>query len=571
MGPKTRDQKFPLSEALYAGLLMLVCVVLFFSLLNMRTLWETDEARYAEIAREMVEAPSWEWWVVPRLNHVKYMEKPPLSYWTTAIFFKIFGISDYTARLTPAVYGTLSLMLAFLLGRAMWTGRAGFFTGICLASSVMFVLLSRILLVDMLLCFGIVLAIYGLWGITQGNRWGTYAFWTGCAIGFLTKGLLGPGLAGMASVLYLVISGQYRMLVRLFDWRGMALFAVLVLPWLIAATVLEDGFIKYFFWDEQFGRLATNAHQRHEPFYYYFGIVPAAFTPWIVLLPWAIWKTWPGAAWRSSENRPWLLSVVWFGSYFVFLTLSQSKMLHYALPMMPPLALIMGRALAGLGESGWRSESGGFLAISIDVLAVLLLIAGAAMFMAPQFIQDVSYDHFGLLIFIGPLVLGLAALACHLFRRRAWVAIAAPLTVFAMLAGIWVTAAATLDPYRSVQKLVASIAGEIKPDDILATYGDYYHGAVFYGKRRVMVIGNWGELEYGRARDTDADKWFINERPDPDNLLKVMYRPERIFVITETDKYRRVINSPQRKKNGPPLYEWARAGDKTLFCNRPHR
>lgn len=239
--------------------------------------------------------------------------------------------------------------------------------------------------------------------------------------------------------------------------------------------------------------------------------------------------------------------------------------------MMPPLALIMGRALAGLGESGWRSESGGFLAISIDVLAVLLLIAGAAMFMAPQFIQDVSYDHFGLLIFIGPLVLGLAALACHLFRRRAWVAIAAPLTVFAMLAGIWVTAAATLDPYRSVQKLVASIAGEIKPDDILATYGDYYHGAVFYGKRRVMVIGNWGELEYGRARDTDADKWFINERPDPDNLLKVMYRPERIFVITETDKYRRVINSPQRKKNGPPLYEWARAGDKTLFCNRPHR
>ena len=86
-----------------------------------------------------------------------------------------------------------------------------------------------------------------------------------------------------------------------------------------------------------------------------------------------------------------------------------------------------------------------------------------------------------------------------------------------------------------------------------------------------MVIGNWGELEYGRARDSQAGKWFVNERPDPDNLLKVMYRPERIFVITETDKFKRVMNSPQRKKNGPPLYKWAQAGDKTLFCNRPKR
>lgn len=571
MGPKARDQKLPLSEALYAGLLLLVCVVLFFCMLGMRTLWETDEARYAEIAREMVDAPSWEWWVVPRLNHVKYMEKPPLSYWTTAIFFKAFGVSDFTARLTPAVFGTLTLLLTFLLARAMWTGRAGFFTGLSLACSVMFALLSRILLVDMVLCFGIVLAIYGLWAITQEKRWGVYAFWTGCAIGFLTKGLLGPGLAGMASVLYLLISGQYRMLIKLFDWRGIVLFLVLVLPWLIAATALEDGFLKYFFWDEQFGRLATNAHQRHEPFYYYLGIVPAGFAPWIALLPWAVWKTWPGKAWRAPENRPWLLAMVWFGSYFVFLTLSQSKMLHYALPMMPPLALIMGRAMATLGEQGWRSDSGGFLAVSVDALAVLLLIAGAAIVAAPQFIPDVTYDHFGMLVIAGPLALSLLALACHLLRHMAWAAVAAPLAVFGMLAGLWVAAAGTLDPYRSVEPLVAAIQEEIKPGDLLATYGDYYHGAVFYGKRRVMVIGNWGELEYGRARDPEADKWFIEERPDPDNLLKVMYRPERIFVITETDKFRRVMNSPQRKKNGPPLYEWAKAGDKTLFSNRPHR
>ena len=533
------------------GLLVLVCAALFFGMLNMRTLWETDEARYAEIAREMVEAPSWEWWVVPRLNYVKYMEKPPLSYWTTAIFFKFFGINDYSARLTPALFGTLSLMLAFLLGRAMWTGRAGFFTGVCLACSVMFALLSRILLVDMVLCFGIVLAIYGLWAITQEKGWGVYAFWIGCAIGFLTKGLLGPGLAGLASVLYLLISGQYRMLIRLFNWRGIALFAVLVLPWLISAAILEDGFIKYFFWDEQFGRLATNVHQRHEPFYYYFGIVPAGFAPWIVLLPWALWKTWPGAAWRSPQNRPWLLAVVWFGSYFVFLTLSQSKMLHYALPMMPPLALLMGRALASLGETGWRGEAGSFLAYSIDALAVLLLVAGAALVAAPQFIPDVGYDHFGLLIITGPVALGLAALLCHLLRHRAWVAVAAPLAVFAMLAVVWTAASGTLDQYRSVRPLVAAIEKELKPDDILATYGDYYHGAVFYAQRRVMVIGNWGELEYGRARDSQAGKWFVNERPDPDNLLKVMYRPERIFVITETDKFKRVMNSPQRKKKRP--------------------
>ncbi|CAO0822629.1 4-amino-4-deoxy-L-arabinose transferase [Desulfarculales bacterium] len=110
-------------ELAHPLILLVLCGLLFFSFLGQRTIWETDEARYAEIAREMMESGDW---VTPRLNYVKYFEKPILTYWLVAASFKIFGVSDYTARLTPAIFGTLIVLLTYLLGRGLWGGEAAF-------------------------------------------------------------------------------------------------------------------------------------------------------------------------------------------------------------------------------------------------------------------------------------------------------------------------------------------------------------------------------------------------------------------------------------------------------------
>ncbi|ADK85463.1 glycosyl transferase family 39 [Desulfarculus baarsii DSM 2075] len=569
MSPRVKDQRPPWAEAVYWLTLAALCGALFFGALGARTLWETDEARYAEIGREMLDAPSWQWWVVPRLNYVKYMEKPPLPYWLIALSFKAFGVSDYSARLVPAVFGALSVLLTCLLGRWLWSMRAGFFAGLVLCTGLMFALLSQVLLVDMVLCFGVVLSLLGLWAMLQERWWGLYAFWLGCAFGFLTKGLLGPGLAGLAALIFLGLCGQWRKMLGLFDYRGVLLFAALCAPWLIAATVLEDGFIKYFFWDEQFGRLTTTVHQRHEPFWYYFALLPAAFFPWTMLWPAVVARLWPGRAWRAPQNRALLFCLVWFGSYFVFLTLSQSKMLHYALPMLPPLALLTGRALAGMAEDGWALPAGRAVRWGLDALAGLMLLCAAAVPLAPQFAPEASYERLGLAVFAVPLALAAAAFGVHLTRGKTWAAVAVPLAVFAMMAGGYLVASPLIDDYRSLAGLVRPIRDKLSPDDVLASYGDYYHGAVFYGRRRVMIVGNWGELDYGRQRDPQADKWFLAEGHRHEAVVKLARSPRRVFLLGETEKFQRLLDAKALDQAGVKLHQWARLGDKSLYVNRP--
>ncbi|MCB2226302.1 MAG: glycosyltransferase family 39 protein [Desulfarculaceae bacterium] len=554
---------------IYVLILLAVCAALFFGLGGMRDLWESDEARYAELGREMLNSGSFSHWVIPRLDYVIYLEKPPLYYWLTALSFAIFGVGEAAARLVPAFFGTLSVLLAFFLGREMWgEERAGFWSGLVLATSLMFFALSRVILVDMVLCFGVMLAVWGAWSLRAGRGWGLYAFWVGCAIGFLTKGVLGPGLAAMAVVLFAALALEWRLIKGLLDWRGPALFVLICAPWVIAAGLLQDGFIKYFFWDEQVGRLLTTKHHRFQPWWFYFALIPGAFFPWIALLPWAAWRTFPRQLWRSPEARPWLLCAVWFVGYFAFLTLSRSKMMHYALPMLPPLALIVARPLSGVMSWPRGAAAPAGLRASLTALAGLCLLAGLALLVVPATNPDISYAQAGPLLFAGPLVLALVSLGVWLVRGRAWSAAYAPLAVFLLLVLGAALAAPTLDRFRSVGPLVKPIAAQLRPSDLVATLGDYWHGTAFYAKRRVAVVDNWGELDFGRRLAPPAERslWFMK---GDQSLLKLMGGDRRVFVIAETPRWKKFQARAQRAPKALPLFAWATVGDKTLFSNRP--
>ena len=552
---------------IYVLALLVICGLLFFSLGGMRDLWESDEARYAELGREMLESGSFSHWVIPRLDYVIYLEKPPLYYWLTALSFAVFGVGEAAARLVPAVFGTLGVLLAFSLGRDMWGDeRAGFWSGLVLATSLMFFALSRVILVDMVLCFGVMLAVWGAWKLRAGRSWGLYAFWLGCAIGFLTKGVLGPGLAAMAVVLFAALAWEWPLLRGLLDWRGPALFVLVCAPWVVAAALLHDGFITYFFWDEQVGRLLTTKHQRFQPWWFYFALVPGAFFPWIALLPWSLGRTFPRRAWRSPEARPWLLAAVWFVGYFLFLTLSRSKMMHYALPMLPPLALLVARPLSGVMSWPKGASAPTGLRASLVALAALCLVAGLAILVIPALNPDIGYGHAGALLFAGPLALALLSLGVWYVRDKAWAAAGAPLAVFLLLVLGAAAASPTLDAYRSVGPLLKPIAAQLKPGDQIFTLGDYWHGAAFYTQRRVAIVDNWGELNFGRKLDPGRAKWFLK---GDEALLKRMRGEGRVFVLAETPRFKRFQAKAQKHPQALPVYAWATVGDKTLFSNLP--
>src|SRR5215470_7541919 len=115
----------PSTRALWALAALLTAI--WFVNLDTRRLIHPDEGRYAEIAREMVATGDW---ITPRLNDLKYFEKPPLQYWITATAYRAFGVHEWTARLWPALAGFLGVLsigyVGFALGGAVLGALAGF-------------------------------------------------------------------------------------------------------------------------------------------------------------------------------------------------------------------------------------------------------------------------------------------------------------------------------------------------------------------------------------------------------------------------------------------------------------
>ncbi|KMY66441.1 hypothetical protein AAU61_14755 [Desulfocarbo indianensis] len=563
--PTPPAQAWGYQDAVCLLVLLAVCAVLFFSAPGFRSLWETDEARYAEIPREMVLSGDW---VTPTLNHVKYFEKPPLAYWLVAVSYKLFGISGASARLAPAACGTLVALLVFLLGRSQAGAKAGLWAGLTLVTSLMFFGLSRILMTDMALCLGVALAMYGAWQTRLGYRHGPYAFWLGCAAGFLSKGLLGPGLPIMATVVFALAAREWRLLVWLANWRALVMFAALCAPWVVLVSWRNPGFFTYFFIDEHLGRLLTARHQRYEPPWYYAALLPAAMFPWIALMPWALIRTWPGGLWRQEEQRAWLFAALWFASFFLFLSISSSKMMHYILPALPALALLLGQALAGVSRDGWRSWAPPGLRASLTALALAMLAVGAGLALLPALWPEITYEQAGQLTLWGPMAAAAVGIGIFVLRARLWSVLASPLLVFFLVVTAAALAAPRLNDYRSVEGLVKPIRQQLRPADYLVSYGDYFQGLPFYSGGRVIVVRNWGELDHGKnlAPSSEAARWFL---PDDEAFARLLQQPRaRVIALAETAAFERL----REKMKGVPgvlLFEWVKLGDKTLFSNRP--
>src|ERR1700688_2640017 len=133
--------------------------LLWFLPLNAPHLFDPDEGRYAEIPREMVVSGDW---VTPRLDAIKYFEKPGLQYWATATAFTMFGQHPWSARLWPALCGYLGLLLTFALARALFDQRTALLAVLIQASALLYLGLARIATVDMSLCFGLQLCLGAL-------------------------------------------------------------------------------------------------------------------------------------------------------------------------------------------------------------------------------------------------------------------------------------------------------------------------------------------------------------------------------------------------------------------------
>jgi len=323
-------------------LVLLLPAALLYPYMNFMLL-EPDEARYAQIPKEMLEDGNW---VVPTLHNEPYLDKPPLMYWLVAVSYKLFGVSEASARLIPAVCVHGTILMLYLLGRRSLGERAAFWAAMLLTVAPGFLGIARLLVLDGLLTFCVTSSV--LCGF-EAVRTGSFrrGWWVAAAVfsglGFLTKGpisevLLFPPLIAFG---WLMRPAAARI-----GFRDCLLFAAVVvavnLPWYIAMGIQQPEFLRYFFWEHNVLRF-VKPFDHLQPVWYYVPVLLLGFLPGVVLGVPYLRSLLKGEPTRSPAGGFWLLAGLWCVAFF---SISGGKLPTYILPAYPPLCLALGEFVA---------------------------------------------------------------------------------------------------------------------------------------------------------------------------------------------------------------------------------
>jgi 4-amino-4-deoxy-L-arabinose transferase-like glycosyltransferase len=339
--------------------------LVWFGTLDYRKLVKPDEGRYAEIAREMALSGNW---VTPRLNDIKYFEKPPLQYWMTAAAYEAFGTNEWTARLWPALTGFFGILLAWFTGHRLFGPNAGLLAAATLASSLLYLAMGHINTLDMGLAFFLEGAVFAFMLAQEGNRRWMLLAWVALALAVLSKGIVALVLTGGTIVLYSLLTRDWSPWRRFEFARGLPIFLLIAAPWFIEVSLANPEFPRFFFIHEHFERFLTTVHRRVEPAWFFIPILLLGALPWTTMALASLAQAWPRRAMPEFQSRRFLL--LWCVVVFGFFSASGSKLPSYILPLFPALALLLGDSLNRISR---RALLGHLAVVAAIALACLLL------------------------------------------------------------------------------------------------------------------------------------------------------------------------------------------------------
>jgi len=491
----------PAAEAaLPRGLPLLygIAALLWVVMLGFRGLYNPDEGRYAEISREMLARGDW---VIPHLNDLVYIEKPPLQYWASAISEALFGQNDWAARLYTGLCALATVYAIWALIRREWGAAAATRGAVMLGSSLWFVLLGHQLTLDMSLTLFMTLTFTAFCSAQRATQWRAWMLlcWAAIAAAFMTKGLIAGVLPALALLGYSLLRRDLTPWRRLLLVRGAALFAALCLPWLILIQHRLPQFFQFFFVREHFQRFLTKIENRYQPWWYFIPILLAGVLPWLLPALRTLYRDWRADASRAGfdvRGFAW----VWCVVIFVFFSASDSKLSTYILPMFPALALLMATAPLPRLRADLR-----LTAIGMMVLGALLLLAalGLPRILALPMLHDSR--SLGYFATIGPvlLLMGLCsaaggAVAWRYRNALTRATLALGVGGFATwMAALW--AAVLVAPLYSGAGLYAQLPASLRRDVPVYSVRTYDQSLTFYLRHPVTLVEYRGELDFGQT------------------------------------------------------------------------
>lgn len=525
-------------------LMTLLLGVLFGFKLGERALWSPDEGRYSEIPREMVASGDY---ITPRLNGVKYFEKPPLFYWLQSLSIKIFGLSEWSLRLWTALFAFIGCLTVYIAGRKLFDRRTGIISSVVLATSLLYYAMGRIITLDMALS---VLLSYALLAFLLGvrepvgarRRFAMWAFFVFAALATLTKGLIGIVIPAMVIGSWMALVNEWRILKSMYLFSGVALFLLIAVPWHVVVSQANPEFFNFYFINQHFQRYLF---KNRSPFYrpwYFIPVLLIGLFPWTAFLIQAIKHNLALSWHQRHQHKEAIFLILWAVLVFLFFSGSSSKLIPYILPMFPPLAILVGRYLS----TAWHRPDLRGIQLGYWILVIsgfLLVVVGLSV--AAQYLEGPSYPaRLTLHVYVLTAILILGPLAALVLGRTwgfPWAFSLLTLTSLLLLT-VLNSSLLLFEQRRSVKHLANVIQSRLQPKDEVASYHTYYQDLPVYLQRRITVVDWRGEMAFG-AQIEDVSSWMIDDA----TFWGRWDGPETVYLLTPRKQYEKLRFQSGRK------------------------
>jgi 4-amino-4-deoxy-L-arabinose transferase-like glycosyltransferase len=464
-----------------------------------------DEPRYAWIARAMAETGDW---VTPRLYGQPWFEKPILYYWAAGLGFALHLPAEWAARL-PSAFAALAAALGIgWLGWKHYDDRdlarsPALLAPLLFATSVAAIGFARAASPDMLFSASITLALASAACVfrhnnalrgaappdlspSRGDKSPLFLFGAFLGLAVLAKGPAAIVLVGGAIGLWALTTKQWRAAVQVMHPLAVLTFCVVALPWYIVCTRRNPDFLRVFLLQHNFERYLTPVFQHRQPFWYFGPIVLLALLPWTALL-------WPTAeealrirAQPSWRNSPGLFFACWGVFPLIFFSLSQSKLPGYALPAIPPLALLCSVAAGrAIKEEGLKSR------VVFGVIGCMWILLGvAALYLirrTPLLTLEGLVSPIGVAAAAGAAIAGVAVVVLALYGKRHAVIVLSIFLVASSVEAANVGLLPKLDALYSARSHAQFMRNDQHPERIFTYHlsRGWNFGLAFYFRREI--------------------------------------------------------------------------------------
>ncbi|HZV54770.1 MAG TPA: glycosyltransferase family 39 protein [Rhodocyclaceae bacterium] len=529
---------------------LIAFALVWFGVLDYRKLVKPDEGRYAEIPREMAASGNW---LTPRLNGIKYFEKPPLQYWATAAAFTAFGESEWTARLWTAVTGFLGVMLAWFAGRRLFGPSVGMLTAPVLASSLLYLAMGHIDTLDMGFAFFLEVAVVGFLLAQAGERRWMMIAWAGLAFAVLSKGIAALVLTGSTVVLYSLLTRDFSCWRRFEFARGVPLFLLIAAPWFIAVSLANHEFPGFFFIHEHFERFLTKVHNRYQPAWYFIPIFLLGALPWTTLALQSLAQAWSRRPATTFQPRRFLL--LWCAVVFGFFSVSSSKLPSYILPLFPALALLLADMLNRISRQALLAHLAAIAAVALAALVLAPGVAERADEITPLEMVGAYADW---LTMAAAIWLAGTLVAIVLTWRNRKTAAMLTLAVASLFAWLGVLLGhENLNPSSSAYQVAMKVKPLLEPGVPFYSVRMYDQTLPFYLRRTVTLVEHQDEMAFGLTQE--PGKWV----PSVDEFKRRWNADADAFAIMEPDQYDAL------RREGWPMIEVARDTRRVIVRKTP--